>query len=84
MTKKLDLSQEQICLVECMCPEDIVISRLKHRKNDYSDADISIYKKMKRIYEPIKGEHIIINTNQQPSKTNAKDIVIQILKKKKK
>jgi predicted kinase len=84
LTKKLDLSQEQICLVECMCPEDIVISRLKHRKNDYSDADISIYKKMKRIYEPIKGEHIIINTNQQPSKTNAKDIVIQILKKKKK
>lgn len=84
LTKKLNLSQEQICLVECMCPEDIVISRLKHRKNDYSDADISIYKKMKRIYEPIKGEHIIINTNQQPSKTNAKDIVIQILKKKKK
>ncbi len=84
LTKKLDLSQEQICLVECMCPEDIVISRLKHRKNDYSDADISIYKKMKRIYEPIKEEHIIINTNQQPSKTNAKDIVIQILKKKKK
>jgi predicted kinase len=84
LTKKLDLSQEQICLVECMCPEDIVISRLKHRKNDYSDADISIYKKMKRIYEPIKEDHIIINTNQQPSKTNAKDIVIQILKKKKK
>jgi predicted kinase len=84
LTKKLDLSQEQICLVECMCPEDIVISRLKHRKNDYSDADISIYKKMKRIYEPIKEDHIIINTNQQPSKTNAQDIVIQILKKKKK
>jgi hypothetical protein len=39
---------------------------------------------MKRIYKPIKGEHIIINTNRQPSKANAKDIVSQILKKKKK
>lgn len=84
LRKKLGLSQEQICLVECICPEDIVISRLKDRKNDYSDADISIYKKMKSIYEPIKGEHIIINTNRQPSKVNAKEIESQILKKKKK
>ena len=86
--KKLGLSQEQICIVECICPDDIVISRLKHRKKDYSDADISIYKKMKKFYEPIKGEeegeHIIINTNQQSSKTNAKEIASQILKKKKK
>jgi hypothetical protein len=39
---------------------------------------------MKRIYEPIKEEHIILDTNQQPSKTNAKEIVSQILIKKKK
>lgn len=82
--KKLGLYQEQICIVECICPEDIVISRLKDRKKDYSDADISIYKKMKRIYEPIKGEHIILDTNQQISKPNAKEIVSQILKKKSK
>jgi predicted kinase len=84
LRKKLGLSQEQICIVECICPEDIVISRLNNRKKDYSDADISIYKKMKRIYEPIKGEHIILDTNQQPSKTNIKEIVSQILKKKNK
>lgn len=82
--KKLGLYQEQICIVECICPEDIVISRLKDRKKDYSDADISIYKKIKRIYEPIKGEHIILDTNQQLSKPNAKEIVSQILKKKSK
>jgi predicted kinase len=84
LRKKLGLSQEQICIVECICPEDIVISRLNNRKKDYSDADISIYKKMKRIYEPIKGEHIILDTNQQPSKTNIKEIVSQILKRKNK
>jgi predicted kinase len=83
LRKKLGLSQEQICIIECICPDDIVISRLKDRKNDYSDANISIYKKMKRIYEPIKGEHIIIDTNQQPTKTNVKEIVSKLLKKKK-
>jgi len=61
-----------------------VISRLKDRKNDYSDADISIYKKMKKIYQPIKEEHIILDTNQQSTKTNVKEIVNQLLKKNKK
>jgi predicted kinase len=84
LRKRLRLSQEQICIVECICPEDIVISRIKNRKNGYSDADISIYKKMKRTYEPIKEEHIILDTNQQPSNTNAKKIVSKILIKKKK
>lgn len=84
LRKKLGISQEQICIVECICPDDIVISRLKDRKNDYSDADISIYKKMKRIYQPIKEEHIILDTNQQSTKTNVKEIVNQLLKKNKK
>ena len=84
LRKKLGLSQEQICIVECICPDGIVISRLKDRKNDYSDADISIYKKMKRIYQPIKEEHIILDTNQQSTKTNVKEIVNQLLKKNKK
>ena len=84
LRKKLGLSQEQICIVECICPDDIVISRLKDRKNNYSDADISIYKKMKRIYQPIKEEHIILDTNQQSTKTNVKEIVNQLLKKNKK
>jgi hypothetical protein len=68
-------------IVECTCPEDVVISRLKERKNDYSDADISIYRKMKRTYEPIKeGEcHIVVDTSQQSSKVIAKEIADKIL-----
>lgn len=57
---------ERIYIVECICPEDIVISRLKARKGDYSDADIEIYKRMKQLYEPVKENerHIIIDTSQ--------------------
>jgi predicted kinase len=92
LKERLSLTAEQMCIVECTCPEDVVISRLKERKNDYSDADISIYRKMKRTYEPIKGEecHIVVNTSQQSSKVIAKEIADKILsrikdeKKKKK
>jgi thymidylate kinase len=45
-----------------------VISRLKDRKNDYSDANISIYQKIRKIYEPIKEKHIIIDTSQSLKK----------------
>jgi predicted kinase len=59
---------EQIYMVECVCPEDIVISRLKARKGDYSDADIDIYRKMKQLYEPVKEKqrHIVADTSRDP------------------
>ena len=41
-------------IVECLCPENITIY-VKNRKNDYSDANISIYNRMKNVYEPVKG-----------------------------
>ena len=52
--KKLGLSPNQFFIVECVCPEDVIISRLRSRRADWSDADVSIYKKMKKIYEPVK------------------------------
>ena len=57
---------EHIVIVECICPEDVVISRLKARKGDFSDADISIYRTMKKVYEPVKEEHIIADTSRDP------------------
>jgi predicted kinase len=54
-----------------MCPEDIIIKRLKRRRNNYSDADISVYKKMKKIYEPVKEKHITVDT----SKISKKDVI---------
>lgn len=74
--KKLaSVAPEQIYIVECICPEDIVISRLRARKGDYSDADINVYRKMKRVYEPVKENqrHIVADTSQEP-KINAEKI----------
>jgi predicted kinase len=60
----------KVHIIECVCPEDIVMTRLNARKLDYSDADFSIYSKLKRIYEPVKEEHIVIDT----SKVSIKEI----------
>jgi predicted kinase len=76
--KKLGVQDNQFFVIECTCPENIIINRLKNRKNDYSDADIEIYQKMKKIYEPIKGKHITIDTSLDPEK-NAKLVSSKIL-----
>jgi predicted kinase len=81
--KLANVSSEQIYIVECVCPEDIVISRLKARKGDYSDADIDIYRKMKQLYEPVKDKqrHIIADTSRD-SKINAEEIKSRIFGEK--
>ena len=61
---KLELCSKEISIIECICPEDIVIARLNARKHDFSDADFSIYKNMKRIYEPVKKEHVTVDTSK--------------------
>jgi predicted kinase len=58
----LNLTSDQIHIIECICPEDMIITRLLLRKDDYSDANVSIYLKMKKIYEPVRQKHISINT----------------------
>ena len=77
--KKLALNSSQVHMVECICPENIIVSRLRTRKNDFSDADVSIYKNMKRIYEPVKEPHIVVDT-AIPSNINAKEIAKKLLK----
>ena len=73
----LNISEDQFFIVECTCPEKIIFSRLKNRKDDYSDADVLVYQKMKKIYEPVKGKHITVDTSQD-SEYNAKLIFKQI------
>ena len=66
---KLNLRNDEYKIIECICPEELVISRLTDRRNDYSDADISIYQKIRKIYDPIKEKHITVNTSQSLKKT---------------
>ena len=61
--RRLSLKQGEISIIECVCQEDIIFSRLKSRRDDYSDADISVYNKMKKIFEPITQPHIIVDTS---------------------
>ena len=76
--KKLNLSSQQICIVECICPEDIVIARIKNRKNDYSDANAYIYRNMKATYQPIEEEHIVVDTSKESPSKNAAKIINEI------
>ncbi len=73
----LKVSEDQFFIVECTCPEKIIFSRLKNREKGYSDADVSVYQKMKKIYEPVKDKHIAVDTLQD-SEYNAKLIFEQI------
>ncbi len=76
--KKLEIQDDRFFVIECMCPENVIISRIKERKNDYSDANVDVYQKMKKIYEPVKGKHITIDTTLDPEK-NAKLVSTKIL-----
>jgi predicted kinase len=67
--KRLKLTNEQFIIIECICPEEEIISRIQNRKKGYSDADISIYKMIKSKYEPIQEKHIIVDTSQSLKET---------------
>lgn len=79
LRRKLALTCNQFSIIECICSEDVIVSRLRNRENDFSDADITIYRKMKNIYEPVRGEHIIVDTSN-PSNIDMKKIAEQIMK----
>lgn len=77
--KKINCSDNQYFIVECFCPEDMAISRIKHRKGGYSDANITTYLRMKKIYEPVKAKHLRIDTSKDAA-INAKIIEKRIKK----
>lgn len=68
LIKKLNLKSTDLFIIECICPEDIIISRLISRRNDFSDANISIYFKMKKIYEKVLEKHLTIDTSESIEK----------------
>ncbi len=61
--QRIRVPRDEFFIIECVCPENIIFSRIKNRKEDYSDADISVYQKMKKIYEPVKVDHITVDTS---------------------
>jgi predicted kinase len=71
---KLRSNNVQLYVIECICPEDVVLERLRNRKNDFSDAGYSVYCKMKSIYEPVQGRHLSVDTTL-PHEVNLQKIL---------
>lgn len=81
--RKLELPDEQVRIVECISQENIIIQRLMARKKGYSDADFSVYKRMKKNFQPIREAHITVDTSQLPLDTIAKETANRISNVKK-
>lgn len=50
-------------IVEVICDENVVGQRLKGRSGDESDAGLDVYLKYKSFYEPITGDHIVVDNS---------------------
>lgn len=81
--RKLELPDEQVRIVECISQENIIIQRLMARKKGYSDADFSVYKRMKKNFQPIREAHITVDTSQLPLDTIARETAKRISNVKK-
>jgi len=56
-------------LVEVICPEEIVKERMNKRfKEENATARFGIYREIKKVWEPIKEEHIIIDSGEDIDK----------------
>ncbi len=56
----------KMCVVECTSPVYVVKRRMEGRKSRgraLSDADYEVYLKIKRLFEPIKRKHIVVDTS---------------------
>ncbi len=66
-------------IVECVCNEELAKKRLSLRKNDASDASLSVYEVEKGTFEPIKEKHVVADTSKDTKE--CVDIVLKGLKK---
>jgi predicted kinase len=55
---------ERILFIEVWAEEEIIFERLK-LKRTYSDADYSVYRRIKEIFEPLKAEHLKVQSRQK-------------------
>ncbi|MFA5349608.1 MAG: AAA family ATPase, partial [Candidatus Paceibacterota bacterium] len=55
-------------LIYCFLDEEKTKIRLQNRKNDKSEADFSVYLKIKRCFEPIQKNYLQINTSENIQK----------------
>jgi predicted kinase len=62
----------KLAVIECRAPEENIkrrTGRRTKRKNQASDADYEIYKKIKTEFEPIRRKHLALDTSKSRQNT---------------
>lgn len=64
-------AKSSFVIVECTAPDEAIARRMVRRlkRGGLSDADYEVYKKIKKQYEPIESEHIVLNTDRPLKET---------------
>lgn len=50
-------------LVKVECPEDVVADRIAKRTDSESDADFAIHQQLRKEFEPIERDHLVIDNS---------------------
>lgn len=61
-------TKSRLVVVECVCPDRVIKRRMmwrSRRRRSLSDADYEVYKKLKAQFEPIRRNHIIVDTSKR-------------------
>jgi predicted kinase len=56
--------KERIIFIEVRADQRIIIERVSLRRED-SDADYSIHLRIKKVFEPLESEHLIVQSTQE-------------------
>jgi predicted kinase len=67
-----DQHHASLFVVVAYAPEPVIYARLRSREasrdpGDLSDADVTVYRRMRDRAEPVRGPHIVANTTVSPS-----------------
>lgn len=73
--KIVEQTKTKLFIIECVAPEEIIKARMYRRRlrKSLSDANFEVYKKIKKQFEPIHREHLVIDT-RKPIKENMEEI----------
>lgn len=59
----------QLQFVRVTCPPAVVRDRITSRTDDASDADLSVYEKLREEFEPLECDHVVIDNSGSLAET---------------
>ena len=65
-----DAREVKLIVVKVVSPEAVASQRLRHRQgdvkddDDVSDADVKVYRRMSRSVDPIRRNHVVVDTSR--------------------